>query len=159
MVVLKSKKNLKKRKQTMVEMKLETNPEVKVIQPLLSRDLIRQEVEKLIQSVQNSLQEVKRVAVSEAWKILQLATASIIQIIEKLGHDISSPDKKALAMELLNKFYDSVFLVVDIPVVPNLLEPIIHKYVKAFLMVLLGATIDALVTTFRNTGVFLKKIN
>lgn len=151
-VVPKSKKNSNKRKQIM-------NPEVKVIQPLLSRDLIRQEVEKLIQSVQNSLQEVKRVAVSEAWKILQLATASIIQIIEKLGHDISSPEKKALAMELLNKFYDSVFLVVDIPVVPNFLEPIIHKYVKAFLMVLLGATIDALVTTFRNTGVFLKKVN
>jgi len=62
-------------------------------------------------------------------------------------------------MELLNKFYDSVFVVVDIPVVPNFLEPIIHKYVKAFLMVLVGATIDALVTTFRNTGVFLKKMN
>lgn len=143
----------------MNEIKLEMSPEAQAIQPLVSRDLIKQEVEKLILSVQNSLQEVKRVAVSEAWKILQLATASIIQIIEKLGHDISSPEKKALAMELLNKFYDSVFLVVDIPVVPNLLEPIIHKYVKAFLMVLLGATIDALVTTFRNTGVFLKKVN
>lgn len=143
----------------MKEISLEMSPEAKVVQPLLSRDLIKQEVENLILSVQNSLQEVKRVAVSEAWKILQLATASIIQIIEKLGHDISSPDKKALAMELLNKFYDSVFLVVDIPVVPNLLEPIIHKYVKSFLMVLLSATIDALVTTFRNTGVFLKKVN
>jgi hypothetical protein len=138
---------------------VETNPAIKTVQPLLSQDLIRQEVEQLILSVKNSLLEVKRVAVSEAWKILQLATASIIQIIEKLGHDISSPDKKALAMELLNRFYDSVFTVVDIPVVPNILEPIIHKYVKAFLMVLLGATIDALVTTFRNTGVFLKKIN
>lgn len=143
----------------MKEISLEMSPEAKVVQPLVSRDLIKQEVEKLILNVQNSLQEVKRVAVSEAWRILQLTTASIIQIIEKLGHDISSPEKKALAMELLNKFYDSVFLVVDIPVVPNLLEPIIHKYVKAFLMVLLGATIDALVTTFRNTGVFLKKVN
>lgn len=90
---------------------------------------------------------------------MQLATASVIQIIEKLGHDISSQDKKVLAMDLLNKFYDSVFVVVDIPVVPNFLEPIIHKYVKAFLMILVSATIDALVTTFRNTGVFLKKMN
>ena len=60
-------------------------------------------------------------------------------------------------MELLNQFYDKIFLVVDIPVVPNFLEPIIHRYVKAFLMVLVSATIDALVTTFRNTGVFLRK--
>ena len=133
--------------------------EVKVVTPLLSRDLIKAEVENLILNVKNSLATVKRLAVNEAWKILQLATASVIQIIERLGHDISSPDKKALAMELLNKFYDSVFVVVDIPVVPNFLEPIIHKYVKAFLMVLVGATIDALVTTFRNTGVFLKKMN
>lgn len=133
------------------------SPEVQVVKPLVSKDLIRVEVESLILNVKNSLGAVKSFAVSEAWKVLQLATASIIQIIEKLGHDISSPDKKALAIDLLNKFYDSVFLVVDVPVVPNFLEPIIHKYVKAFLMVLLSSTIDALVTTFRNTGVFLKK--
>lgn len=133
--------------------------DIKTVTPLLSRDLIRAEVDNLILNVKNSLAEVKRLAISEAWKILQLATASVIQIIEKLGHDISSSDKKALAMDLLNRFYDNVFIVVDIPVVPNVLEPIIHKYVKAFLMILVGATIDALVTTFRNTGVFLKKMN
>lgn len=133
--------------------------EIKTVMPLLSRDLIKAEVDHLILNVKNSLAKVKRLAINEAWKILQLATASIIQIIEKLGHDISSQDKKVLAMDLLNKFYDSVFVVVDIPVVPNFLEPIIHKYVKAFLMILVSATIDALVTTFRNTGVFLKKMN
>lgn len=133
--------------------------QIKTVMPLLSQDLIKAEVDHLILSVKNSLAEVKRLAINEAWKILQLATASVIQIIEKLGHDISSQDKKVLAMDLLNKFYDSVFVVVDIPVVPNFLEPIIHKYVKAFLMILVSATIDALVTTFRNTGVFLKKMN
>jgi hypothetical protein len=124
---------------------------------LSSKDLIKTEVEKLIATTKLKVQEVKRIAIDEAWKILQLATAAIIQIIEAIGNDLAGPDKKALAMELLNKFYDSVFTVVDIPVVPNFLEPMIHKYVKAFLMVLLSATIDALVTTFRNAGVFIKK--
>lgn len=132
-------------------------PTIKTVQPMMSKDLIKAEVEKLVLNVKNSLAEVKRVALDEAWKILQLATASVIQIIEQFGHDLSSPDKKALALDLLNKFYDSVFVVVDIPVVPNILEPIIHKYVKTFLMILVGSTIDALVTTFRNTGVFLSK--
>lgn len=86
-----------------------------------------------------------------------MATASIIQIIEKLGTDLKSHDKKQLAMNLISSFYDQIFVVVDIPVVPNVLEPIIHKYVKAFLMILVSATIDALVTTFRQTGVFLQK--
>ena len=137
----------------------EVNPNVKTVEPLNSKALIRNEIDNLIIDVKDSLTEVKRVAVGEAWKLLQLATASVIQIIEKLGHDISSPEKKELAIESLNKFYDSVFIVVDIPVVPNILEPIIHKYVKGFLMILVGASIDALVTTFRNTGVFLKKMN
>jgi hypothetical protein len=125
---------------------------------LTSKELIKTEVEKLIATTKVKVQEVKRIAVDEAWKILQLATATIIQIIESIGNDLAGPDKKALAMELLNKFYDSVFTVVDVPVVPNFLEPMIHKYVKAFLMVLLSATIDALVTTFRNAGVFIKKV-
>lgn len=142
----------------MVDINLEQVPTAKAIEPLNSKQLIKTEIEKLILDVQNSLDQVKRFALSEAWKLLQLATASVIQIIEKLGHDISGPEKKELAMESLNKFYDSVFVVVDIPVVPNFLEPILHKYIKGFLMILVGASIDALVTTFRNTGVFLKKM-
>lgn len=127
--------------------------------PLTSQDLIKIEVEKLILTTKQSLKEVKRIAVAEAWKVLQLSTATIIQIIEAIGNDLSSIEKKQLAMGLLDKFYDNVFTIVDIPVVPNILEPVIHKYVKGFLMVLLSTTIDALVTTFRNTGVFLKNKN
>lgn len=120
-------------------------------------NLIKNEVDQLVQKTKQGLGEVKRVAIAEAWKIMQLAVASVIQIIETIGTDLSSPDKKILAMDLLSGYYDKVFLIVDIPVVPNLLEPIIHKYIKAFLMILVSASIDAMVTTFRNTGVFLKQ--
>ena len=122
-----------------------------------SQNLIRLEVEKLINSTKDSLKEVQRFALGEAWKLLQLTTASVVQIIEGIGNDLSGPDKKALAMDLLNSFYDKVFLVVDVPFVPNLVEPIIHKYIKNILMIMVGATIDATVTIFRNTGVFLKR--
>ena len=60
-------------------------------------------------------------------------------------------------MDLLNSFYDKIFLVVDVPFVPNLVEPIIHKYIKNILMIMVSATIDATVTIFRNTGVFIKR--
>lgn len=127
------------------------------IVPLTSQDLIKAEVKKIVAASQESLNEVQRIAISEAWKILQLAIASVIQVIEAIGNDLSSSQKKELAMNLLSGFYDSVFTIIDIPIVPNILEPLIHKYVKAFLMILVSSTIDALVTTFRNTGVFLKK--
>jgi len=123
---------------------------------LTVKELVTLEVEKLIEQTKIALNEVKVVAIAQAWKILQLAVASVIQIIEDIGTNLSGPDKKAIAMDLLSKFYDSVFVVVDIPFVPNLVEPIIHKYVKSFLMILVSSTIDAMVTTFRNTGVFTK---
>jgi len=121
------------------------------------KNLIKLEIEKLVVKTQESLGTVKNVALAEAWKILQLVIAATIQIIETIGTDLSSPDKKTLAMDLISGFYDKVFLVIDIPVVPNILEPIIHKYVKAFIMILVSSTIDAMVTTFRNTGVFFNK--
>lgn len=124
---------------------------------MTSQELIRGEVEKLINNTRNSLQDVKKIAVAEAWRLLQIATASIIQIIEAIGNDLAGSEKKALALELLNSYYDRVFSIVDVPFVPNIIEPMMHKYVKGFLMILLGATIDSMVTIFRNTGVFLKK--
>lgn len=136
---------------------LENLPIPTPIVPLTSRDLIRAEVEKLIAKTKESLNEAQRIAIAEAWKILQITTASVIQIIEAIGNDLSSPQKKELAMSLLEKFYDSVFTIIDIPMVPNLIEPIIHKYIKIIIMILVSSTIDALVVTFRNTGVFLKK--
>jgi hypothetical protein len=122
-----------------------------------SQELIRTEVEKLIVNTKERVNEVKRFALGEAWKLLQLTTATIVQIIEAIGNDLSNPDKKALAMDLLNSFYDKIFLVVDVPFVPNIIEPIIHKYIKNILMIMVSASIDATVTIFRNTGVFIKR--
>ena len=122
-----------------------------------SKELITEEVEKLTISTTKLLPEVKRIAIDEAWKLLQLITATIIQIIESIGNDLEGPEKKKLAMNLISNFYDKAFLIVDIPYVPNIIESYLHKYVKQFLMVLVSSTIDSMVTIFRNTGVFLKK--
>ena len=119
-------------------------------------ELLKPELENLINESKISLNEVKRVAIGQAWKILQLAIANIIQKIEVLSVDETGKDKKTAAMDLLNNFYDKVFTIIDIPFIPPLIEPLIHKYVKTFLMILVGSTIDAMVTTFRETGVFLQ---
>lgn len=118
---------------------------------------LKPELEKLISEAKISLGQVKRVALDEAWKILQLTVANIIQKIEINGQNLAGKDKKTIAIELVSQFYDRVFLIVDIPFVPPLIEPIIHNSVKNILMILVGSTIDAMVTTFRITGVFNNK--
>jgi len=118
---------------------------------------IKEEFDEFILSTKDSLNQTKRIAADQAWKILQLAIALVIQLIEKTAKSLNGPDKKNIAMSMLSNFYDKVFVVVDIPIIPNILEPVIHKYVKTFLMILVGSSIDAMVITFREVGVFENK--
>ncbi len=123
--------------------------------------LINEEVNKQLEDstkeLQLKLKDLKKVALYEAWKILQLAVANIVRQIETSCKDLAGSDKKNVAMNFISKFYDTTFVVVDVPMIPNILEPIIHRYVKGILMILAGASIDAMVTTFREVGVFLSK--
>ena len=108
----------------------------------------------LVTKAKQVLDAAKAVAMPQAWKILQLATAEVIQSIENNSPTLKGADKKTLAMTMISNFYDQVFTVVNFPFVPKLLQPIIQKYVKQILMLLVSASIDALVTTFRNAGIF-----
>ena len=112
------------------------------------------DIKELINQAKLSLGSTKTIAVAQAWKILQLAVASVIQDIEASNSSMAGADKKELALQLVSNFYDSVFNIITIPFVPPFLQSILQKYLKVFLMSLVGATIDALVTTFRNAGVF-----
>ena len=118
---------------------------------------LQTELENLVNQTKSSLGEVKKVALDQAWKILQLAVAYSVQSIENKFTNLAGKDKKVIALDFINSFYDSVFIVVDIPFVPNAIEPIIHRYVKKILMVMVGSSIDATVTIFRNAGIFKQK--
>lgn len=112
------------------------------------------DIKVLVDQAKNVLQSVKEVAIPQAWNILQLATVEVIQSIENNSPTLKGADKKTLAMTMISNFYDQVFTLVNFPFVPKLLQPIIQKYVKQLLMLLVSASIDALVTTFRNAGIF-----
>ena len=124
-----------------------------------TKELIRIQIAELIKQTKDSLGEVKTIAIAEAWKILQLLTATIIQLIEKIGTDLAGAEKKQLAMELINNFYDNIFRVVDLPFIPNAIEAILHSYIKKILMTLVDSAIDAMVATFKDIGVFSTKVN
>jgi hypothetical protein len=124
---------------------------------MTTKQLVIEQAEKLHQELKEKLQKLKSVALSEAWKTLQLVVASTVQIIEILAKDLEGPEKKKIALDYINIFYDKVFLIIDIPLVPALVEPIIHSYIKKILMIMVSSSIDATVTIFRETGIFLKK--
>ena len=96
----------------------------------------------------------RNIASAQAWHILQLAISEIIQNIENNNPNLAGADKKTLALAMISKFYDQIFTIIDFPFVPKILQPIIQKYVKQLLMLLISTSIDALVTTFRDSGIF-----
>lgn len=108
----------------------------------------------LVDKAKAILVSAKDVAMPQAWNILQLATVDVIQSIEDNNPNLKGADKKTLAMTMISNFYDQVFTTINFPFVPKLLQPIIQKYVKQLLMLLVSSSIDALVTTFRNAGIF-----
>jgi len=111
-------------------------------------------LEQLINKVKSSLSKNKSVAVNQAWGILQLAVADTVQVIEDNNPSLKGSSKKEIALSMISNFYDKVFLVVSIPFVPVMFQPIIQKYIKALLMLLVSSTIDSMVEIFRSTGVF-----
>jgi hypothetical protein len=111
-------------------------------------------LEELIIKVKEVLSSTKTVAISQAWGILQLAVAETIQTIENNNPSLKGSNKKEIAMNMISNFYDKVFLVVNIPFLPAILQPIIQKYIKALLMLLVSSTVDSMVEIFRKTGIF-----
>jgi len=122
----------------------------------MSETLSVNNIKSLVDQAKVLLQSVSVVAMPEAWKVLQLAVAEVIQSIENNNPNLKGADKKTLAMTMLSNFYDQVFTIINFPFVPKFLQPIIQKSVKSLLMILVSASIDSLVTIFRNNGIFAK---
>lgn len=122
-----------------------------------SKKIIQEEIDKLILSTIESLNEVKTFTIGEVWRILQLLIATVIRLIENIGTDLSSPEKKSLAMSLITEFYDKVFTSIDIPMIPSLIESMLHGYVKQIILILVDSAIDSMVKTFREVGIFIQK--
>jgi hypothetical protein len=108
----------------------------------------------LVDKVKTTLDQNKSVAISTAWGVLQIATAEAIQVIEENNPSLKGTSKKEIALSMISAFYDKVFLVINIPFIPSILQPIIQKYIKTLLMLLVSSTIDSMVEIFRKTGVF-----
>jgi hypothetical protein len=116
--------------------------------------MVQLQINNIVEQAKEIIKTAKSVAVPQAWNLLQLAVADIVQQIQLTYPELKGSNKKEIAMNAVSSFYDRVFLVVEFPFLPQFLQPIIQRYVKQLLMILVGASIDAMVTTFKNTGVF-----
>jgi len=109
------------------------------------------------------------IKIDELWKILQLAVVQIVQFVEdnaenkvsiKMGVVTPVPmtgeEKKAAAMDAAEKFYDLLYITIDIPYMPGWLRRLLHPYAKALFMKCVSGSIDATVETLKRLTNFKK---
>lgn len=105
------------------------------------------------QKTEVTVAQYKKIPLQIVWSTSQILVAKLVKLLADQAKELEGPEKKEIVLETIKTFYDTVFTVFDVPFVPNFLEPIIHYRVKQILIVLVSATIDATVRTFKDTGV------
>lgn len=95
----------------------------------------------------------KKIPLAIVWSTSQILVAKLVKLMADKASDMENTQKKQTVLDAIKAFYDTVFVFFDIPFVPSFIEPIIHNRVKQILIILVSATIDATVKTFRETGV------
>jgi len=126
-----------------------------VPQPTLDSIWVR--LEARLEALKVPISKVERMAIGAAWRLMQIAIGEVVALLQAEFGDLSKPEKKAAAMTMLSKFFDVVVGVIQIPVIPQMLENWIARYMKALLMSFASGAIDAMVTTFWSQGVFVKE--
>ncbi len=86
---------------------------------------------------------------SEAFALVQKATASFVQVVQLLKPMASNEEKKAAVLEALGLFYDQVIAPMDIKGIPNLIEGVVDSSLKSLLLLLADSGIDAIVSVLK----------
>lgn len=89
-----------------------------------------------------TLQEVLQLTITGAMETVRLTQTL----------PVSGVIKKQTAMEAVSKFIDEVITPLDLPGVPNLIEPVVDQGIKSLLMLAADAAIDSAVALFNQIG-------
>lgn len=122
----------------------------------LNFDTIKTEANGLMIWVQTAVVNGgKRLPLHAAWQLIQTALAKTVLIIEQnVVGAVSGPEKKAAAMAIIGQVVNVVIGSITLPYVPLWIQNMMGNYIKTFLLEVASGSIDALVSTFHDTGVF-----
>lgn len=100
-----------------------------------------------------------KLALNEQWKAFQVYVGNVVVAIEQSAavEILTSLEKKAEALEAAALFYDNYIEKFDLPYVPNIIEPLVDRYIKKVFLILASGSIDATVATLRQFNVIKKK--
>ena len=111
-------------------------------------EAIATEIEKFFTIAKEAIKG--KLAFADAWALVRRATSTFVRLVEQLGE--SGPEKKDLVRDLVLQYYDEVIAPLDIPQIPNFMEPAVDSAVRVILDFALGKLIDSIVAGFNTLG-------
>jgi hypothetical protein len=141
----------RRRDRKLFEVPVETEPGVVPESSLY--DLLKQEIDKIVTLFEDAKAD-SDVTLSEVWNLVTEVISSLVKVAEEFGGD--GDNKKAAVLAALELFYDEVIAPLDIPYVPNIVEPVVDRAAKRIFLQIADGVIDAIVSLLNREKVFQK---
>jgi|JI9StandDraft_2_1071091.scaffolds.fasta_scaffold355598_1 hypothetical protein len=93
----------------------------------------------------------KKITFGEMLTLVTRACATFVKLVESMGEG-TGQEKKDAVITAVGTFYDTVVAPMDIPGVPNFIEPMVDQGAKLVAMTVASSAVDALVVIFNKTG-------
>lgn len=103
---------------------------------------VKNEIDVLIKEAKEATAD-KVITLSEVWTLSSHVIASFVKIADTLNAD--GADKKAVVLKAAELLYDEVIAPIDIPKIPNVIEPTFDKFAKSLFLELVSGLIDFVV--------------
>ena len=112
-------------------------------------------MEEGIRGVIDAYKEVKadddKISFNEVVAIVGKSIGSLVAIAESFS-SISGEEKKAAVVGAVGTLYDEVIAPIDIQKIPNFIEPIVDKGIKALLLAISEGIVDGIVSLYNESG-------
>lgn len=105
-------------------------------------DVVKVEIDKVIKEAKDSYADGV-LSLGEVWGLGQDLVFSIMTIVE--AYNATGADKKAAVMIAASRLYDEVLAPIDIPKIPNVIEPSFDKFGRVLFLELISGSIDYMV--------------
>jgi hypothetical protein len=114
-------------------------------------DTMEEGIRGVIDAYKEAKADDDKISFNEVVAIVGKSIGSLVAIAESFS-SISGEEKKAAVVGAVGTLYDEVIAPIDIQKIPNFIEPIVDKGIKALLLAISEGIVDGIVSLYNESG-------
>ena len=114
-------------------------------------DTLEEGIRGVIDAYKEAKADDDKISFNEVVAIVGKSIGSLVAIAESFS-SISGEEKKAAVVGAVGTLYDEVIAPIDIQKIPNFIEPIVDKGIKALLLAISEGIVDGIVSLYNESG-------